>query len=117
MIQQVFVVYDDRCGFCCSCARWLEAQPKAVHVECVARGNPRMAELFPDLPTPPKADLTVVDDHGGVYYGDNAWLMAMWSLQDWRVWSFLLAWPTLRPVARFAFELISAGRHGLYPLL
>ncbi|GDX79193.1 hypothetical protein LBMAG42_10040 [Deltaproteobacteria bacterium] len=113
MIRQICVVYDDRCGFCCQCARWLAAQPKLVHVECIAQSDPRIGELQRDLPALPRAELTVLDDQGGVYFGDSAWLMAMWSLQAWRPWSERFATPTLRPLARQAFGLISASRHGI----
>lgn len=113
MIRQLWVLYDADCGFCCNCARWLAAQPHAVAVQLLPQGDPRLAELFPGLPPPPRAELTVVDDRGGVYFGDNAWLMAMWALRDWRPWSIRFATPTLRPMARQAFELISASRHGI----
>lgn len=110
MIQGIVVLYDERCGFCCRCARWLSTQPQLVHVQCVARGNSRVDDNFPGLPERSRAELTVVDDHRGLYMGDDAWLMVMWALADWRLWSHRLARPSLRPFARTLFSLVSALR-------
>ncbi len=76
MISVLYVLYDDECGFCCACARWLIAQPKRVNVECAPRSHLPDHDPFPGLRSRP-GQLTVVDDHGGVYEGDSAWLMAM----------------------------------------
>lgn len=121
MIRRVFVLYDAECGFCCACARWLATQPHLVEVVALARNDPRIRELFPGLPPAIRPDikvpdLTVVDDQGGVYLGDSAWLVAMWALAEWRPWSHRFATPTLRPLAREAFALISSGRHGINAL-
>ena len=113
MIQAITVLYDERCGFCCRCAAWLRSQPHAIHLECIARGHPDIDDLFPGLPPRSRAELTVVDDLGGVYLGDHAWLLAMWALHDWRPWSFRLARPLLRPFAQFAVSLVSEARHVL----
>ncbi len=111
MIHHLTVLYDERCGFCCRCAAWLGRQPRLIHLECIARGHPSVEHRFPGLPARSRAELTVVDDQGGVYLGDDAWLMAMWALFDWRLWSFRLASPSLRPFARLAFSLVGLLRH------
>jgi predicted DCC family thiol-disulfide oxidoreductase YuxK len=116
VIQGITVLYDERCGFCCRSARWLSTQPRLMHLECIARGHPAVYDLFPGLPPRSRAELTVVDDEGGVYVGDDAWLVTMWALLDWRLWSYRLARPALRPFAHVIFSLLSVLRHGVNAL-
>lgn len=117
MLTKLFVLYDADCGFCTRCARWLAGQRRHIRLECLPNGSPYLAELFPTLRALPKAELTVIDDQGGVYYGTNAWLMALWALEEYRPWAARLASPALRPFAREAFELVSTNRRGISALL
>lgn len=110
MIRGIYVLYDDECGFCSRCAAWLRAQPSHVWVVCLPRSSERIPKLFPGLRELPRAELTVIDDQGGVYLGSNAWIVSLWALRDWRAWSARLASPTLRPMARDIFELVSHNR-------
>ena len=116
MISKLYVLYDAECGFCTRCALWLSAQRRHVRLECLPHDSTWLAELFPGLRKLPKAELTVVDDEGGVYYGTNAWLMSLWALDEYRAWSVRLSSPTLRPFAREAFELVSSNRRNLSAL-
>lgn len=117
MIRKLTVLYDADCGFCVRCARWLLGQRRHVRLECLPHGSPTVAVLFPGLRALPKAELTVIDDQGGVYYGANAWILALWALEDWRAWAKRLASPTLRPFAREVFELVSVNRGAISGLL
>ncbi len=116
MIQGIPLLYDERGGFCCRSARWLSTQLRLIHLECIARGHPLVNVHFPGLPPRSRAELTVVDDEGGVYFGDDAWLVTLWALMDWRLWSHRLARPSLRPFAHAAFALLSILRHGVNAL-
>ncbi|MFZ5475440.1 MAG: thiol-disulfide oxidoreductase DCC family protein [Myxococcota bacterium] len=117
MIAKLTVLYDAECGFCCRCAKWLLTQRRHVRIECLPNGSPYVQELFPGLRKLPKAELTVIDDQGGVYLGANAWLMSLWALTEYRTWARRLASPTLKPMAREAFELVSSNRRSLSTLL
>lgn len=117
MIRKLTVIYDGECGFCVRCARWLMAQRRHVRMECIPHGSPYLAELFPGLRPPPKAELTVIDDQGGVYYNANAWLMSLWALESYRPLANRMATPALRPFARDLFELVSANRSLVTSLL
>lgn len=110
MIKKLTVLYDADCGFCTRCARWLLSQRRHVRLECLPHGSPYLQEVFPGLRALPKAELTVIDDEGGVYYGGNAWLMSLWALEEYRPWAKRLATPALRPFAREAFEVVSSNR-------
>ena len=110
MIQRITVLYDDQCGFCCRCARWMQQQRARIWLEVMPQG-PQVQARFPGLRQLQKSELTVIDDRGGVYYGDNAWILCLWALADWSAWAHRLARPALRPMAREAFELVSHNRH------
>jgi predicted DCC family thiol-disulfide oxidoreductase YuxK len=117
MITQLYVIYDDHCGFCSQCAVWLTNQPKHVAIRMVPHTQAFELGLFPGLRKLPAAELVVIDDRGGVYYGDNAWLMTLWALRQWRPWSTRFATPTLKPMARNLFEMVSTSRHSISWLL
>ncbi|MDP2315059.1 MAG: DCC1-like thiol-disulfide oxidoreductase family protein [Pseudomonadota bacterium] len=116
MLTKLFVLYDADCGFCTRCARWLAGQRRHLRLECLPNGSPYIGELFPGLRALPKAELTVIDDQGGVYRGTSAWLMCLWALEEYRPWAARLATPALRPFAREAFELVSTNRRGISAL-
>ena len=110
-MRRIFVLYDAACGFCVRCAEWLALQPQLVAIECLAQDSAQVTARFPTLRALPKAELTVIDDEGGVYRGSKAWLMCLWALAEWRRWSYRLARPAVMPFARQAFELVSSNRH------
>lgn len=116
-IQRLTVLYDADCGFCCRCASWMQAQPAHVWIYVIPQGSDEVKERFPALRQLPKAELTVIDDQGGVYYGDSAWILCLWALREWRPWSYRMASPGLRPLARESFELVSHNRHLMNSML
>jgi predicted DCC family thiol-disulfide oxidoreductase YuxK len=113
-VKRLTVLYDARCGFCVHCRRWLERQRALVELEFVPAGSETALRRFPDLREPdPPEDLVVVDDEGGVYRGEDAFILCLYALEDYREWSFRLSGPGLRPLARVAFEWLSRNRRGL----
>ncbi|WP_051256601.1 thiol-disulfide oxidoreductase DCC family protein [Cystobacter fuscus] len=113
-MRALCVLYDETCGFCVSCARWLEAQSTWVALECLASGGEEAARRFPELRrSGGREELLVVDDEGGVYRDTQAWLMVLWALEDYREWALRLSSPALMPLARNAFELLSSNRRRL----
>lgn len=117
MIKRIYVIYDDHCGFCSRCAIWLRQQPQLTEIVMVAHTEAWCWGRFAGLKRLPEAELTVIDDGGGIYYGDNAWLMTIWALRAWRPWAARFASPELKPMARTFFELLSSSRHTLSWLL
>jgi predicted DCC family thiol-disulfide oxidoreductase YuxK len=113
-MRALSVLYDETCGFCVSCARWLGAQHTLVELECLPAGGEAAARRFPELRrSATKEELVVVDDEGGVYRDTHAWLMVLWALEDYRPWAQRLSRPALMPLARNAFELLSSNRRKL----
>ncbi|HYE98634.1 MAG TPA: DCC1-like thiol-disulfide oxidoreductase family protein [Planctomycetota bacterium] len=110
-MNKLTVLYDAGCGFCVKCRWWLEMQPKLLPLEMMPAGGPDARARFPELDAPGfKDELVAIDDQGGVYRGTDAWLMCLWALEDYREWAERLASPALRPLARGAFAVLSAGR-------
>lgn len=113
-MRTLCVLYDGTCGFCVSCAWWLRAQRTLVGLECLQAGSEEAARRFPELCRPAgREELVVVDDEGGVYRDTHAWLMVLWALEDYRDWALRLSRPSLMPLARNAFELLSNNRRRL----
>jgi predicted DCC family thiol-disulfide oxidoreductase YuxK len=87
------------------------AQPAHLAIEFVAAGSEVARRMFPQLrhsamPT----QLVVVDDRGGVYYGDAAWIICLFALTEYRSWSYRLARPALRHLVSRAWEMFSSNR-------
>ena len=108
------MLYDGTCAFCVRCAHWLQQQRMIIPLECLPSGGEAAARRFPELPLAgAPEELRVVDDEGGVYRDTHAWLMALWALEDYREWALRLSHPSLLPLARNAFELLSSNRKKL----
>jgi predicted DCC family thiol-disulfide oxidoreductase YuxK len=113
-VTRLTILYDARCGFCVHCRRWLERQRALVELEFVPAGSDAARRRFPGLgETDPPEDFVVVDDEGGVYREGDAFILCLYALEEYREWSFRLAGPRLRPLARVAFEWLSRNRRGL----
>lgn len=116
MIHRLFVVYDSRCGVCSRLRHWMLQQPAYVHVDFVPAHSERARRLFPLLDHG-SSELMVVTDAGEVYVDDAAWLMCLWSLREYRSWSYRFARGPLRPFARAAWDFLSANRQTLAQML
>jgi predicted DCC family thiol-disulfide oxidoreductase YuxK len=117
-MNELFVLYDSRCGVCSRLRRWMLEQPAYVPIEFIAAGSPRARQLFPELPhSDEPAELVVITDEGEVFTGDAAWITCLYALVDFRDWSFRLARPSLRHFARAAWEVLSKNRNRLSHML
>jgi predicted DCC family thiol-disulfide oxidoreductase YuxK len=95
-MTQLSVGYDARCGLCTAVAAWIGRQAQLVPVVCHA--------------SPHAGEVVVTADTGEVWRGDDAWLVILWALADYRHWSYRLAMPALRPTARTFFATVSKYR-------
>jgi predicted DCC family thiol-disulfide oxidoreductase YuxK len=107
VIQTLTVIYDPRCGLCTRIKDWLARQPAYVALRLLAAGS---IEALAQFPTIPAGELAVVSDSGQVWRGDNAWIICLWALCEYRQWATRLASPMLRPLARQAFAAVSQHR-------
>ena len=89
--------FDAKCGLCAAICGWIARQPQLVPLQCVPK-------------TEGTDDLEVTADTGEVWSGDDAWLMVLWALTEYRHWSYRLASPTLKPTARAMFATLSKYR-------
>src|SRR5690349_383297 len=110
MIEALWVLYDETCGFCCLCADWLRSQDKLLPLSCLPRGGETSKRVFAGLPWGAD-ELVVIDSAGGVYRGSEAFVMALWALDDYRPWAHRAAKEPLRSRARSLFHWLSSRRH------
>src|SRR5258706_16055266 len=108
-MKKLTVLYDYNCGLCQRARRWLEVQPKFLALEFIPAGSDHARFRFPALPNAVD-ELVVVNEAGGVYRGDRAWIMCLYALAEYREGALRLATPKLLPLARSAFQLISENR-------
>ena len=113
-MKTLYVLYDSRCGLCTEVRDWLREQPAHVELSLLASNSEYARRRFPDLPS---EELAVVSDDGRVWLGDNAFIVCLWALQEYRHWARRLASPIVRPMARQAFEAVSNNRKGVSSLL
>ena len=117
-MNTLYVLYDSKCRLCMECAGWLASQPKYLQLLFIPRSSAEVERRFSGLKLGENQDdLVVVSDEGGVYRGASAWIMCLYALENYRDWSYRLARPSLMPMARKVFGLLSRGRHNLSYLL
>src|SRR3954453_1450910 len=117
-MRRLYVLYDSRCGVCSRLKAWMLAQPVYFALDFIPAGSSRARELFPELRHEDEPEeLVVVSDQGEVYTGDGAWIICLYALVDYRPWSYRLATPALRKLARGAWEVLSKNRKGVSRVL
>lgn len=110
-MSQLTVLYDERCNLCCRIREWMLLQPKYVQLYFVAANSAEALALFPQLDHERTLrELHVITDAGEVYRDAKAWLMCLWALREYRLWSLRLATPELMPLARRAIARVSSNR-------
>lgn len=116
-MQRLTILFDPSCNFCRRCVEWLREQPAHLELEFLPGDSDLASSRFPELdPTRLKTELTVVDDMGGVYLGDDAYLICLYALQEYRGWSIRLSSPINRPFVRTALGAVTRHRHTLSEL-
>lgn len=116
-MKRLTILHDTGCAFCRRCVAWLKTQPKYLELEFLAVDSPLVANRYPGLKTELlKKELTVVDDEGGVYYAENAYVICLYALRTYREWSVRLSNPAARPLVRRAMHAVTEHRHALSEL-
>ncbi|MBI1760459.1 MAG: DUF393 domain-containing protein [Acidobacteria bacterium] len=110
-MRQLTVLYDERCNLCCRIREWLLRQPKYVQLDFVAANSAEARARFPQLDHERSLrELHVITSAGEVYRDAKVWLMCLWALREYRLWSLRLATPELMPLARRAIARVSSKR-------
>lgn len=117
-MKQLTVLYDPTCGLCVRCRQWLAKQPALIPMRFVPQGSAQQEKLYPGFITLTDdqgraEELVVIDDAGGVYRNDKAWVMCFYALREYRALSMRLARPGMSGLARRAYHLIAANRRAL----
>lgn len=113
-VTRVAVIYDAECGLCTRTKNWMLGQTPQVGLEFVAVGSAEARQRFPQLP---QGELAVVANTGEVWFGNRAWIVCLWALQDYRALALRLTSPLLLTLAREAFAIVSKNRFALSNLL
>jgi predicted DCC family thiol-disulfide oxidoreductase YuxK len=110
-MKKLYILYDGDCGLCAGLSRWINVQPKFIDCEPLAAGSPRAAALFPTFASAGRPEeLTVVSDEGAVYKNNEAWIMCLYALIEYRGWAMKLSRPPFLGLARQAYRLLSRNR-------
>ena len=113
-MKRLYVLFDQECGLCLACGRWLARQEAFIELAFIPLQSPDIPRRFPGLREWPGLDLreklVVVSDEGAVYQGQYAWIMCLFALRDYREWAQRLADPALLPFAKQVCELVSRNR-------
>lgn len=104
----VLVLYDETCGLCVRCRRWLEGQPTWVAVEFLPAGSEQAARLAGHLPL--GDELVVLGSDGSAWVGDAAFLVCLWATKQHRRWAERLSRGSGARLARVAIAGLSSGR-------
>lgn len=113
-MKTLYVLYDPKCALCQRLKDWLLVQRSWMGLSLVPAGSEKARRMFPTLQEVASTnDLVVVSDEGQVYLNNNAWIMALYALVDYRDWARRLAHPALLPLVRQAFATISRNRYAI----
>ena len=113
-MNHLTVYFDGECSLCCRIRAWLTSEPQIVRLRFIdRRSEPGRVLLDGSGLVVGPDDLVVVSDDGQIWVGDDAWLMVLYALDDFRSWSYRLAAPEHRPLLRRMIGLLSRHRIGL----
>jgi|SRR5579864_98727 predicted DCC family thiol-disulfide oxidoreductase YuxK len=111
-MQKLYVLYDPKCELCCRLKNWILVQRSWIGIALVEQGSEKARRLFPELDQiAGREDLAVISDEGSVYLNNNAWIMVLYAMIEYRDWASRLTHPLLMPLARQAFAALSKNRH------
>lgn len=111
-MEKLYVLYDPTCELCCRLKNWILVQRSWIGIAVVEQGSEKAKRLFPELDQiAGKEDLVVISDEGAVYLNNNAWIMVLFAMVEYRDWASRLTHPLLMPLARQAFAALSNNRH------
>lgn len=113
-MKQLYVLYDSKCALCQRLKDWLLVQRSWMGLCLIPAGSDKAQRMFPTLKQMASAnDLVVVSDEGQIYLNNNAWIMALYALVEYREWARRFSHPMLLPLVRQAFATISRNRYAI----
>lgn len=122
--RSLTVVYDDACQLCLRCRAWLENARQLVPIEFVPASDlAAVRQLGLDPAVLPIGDELVVvgrtsaNEPELIWIGPDAFITCLWALADHRQLAGRLQRPSMRPVAKRAFQALSLGRGSISNVL
>ena len=113
-MKKLYVLYDPKCALCQRLKEWLQVQRSYIELCLIPAGSDEAQRMFPTLKQIASAnDLVVVSDEGQIYLNNNAWIMTLYALTEYREWACRLSHPMLLPLVRQAFATISRNRYSI----
>jgi predicted DCC family thiol-disulfide oxidoreductase YuxK len=111
-MKRLTILYDASCPICVRCRDWLATQPAFVELELLPSASSEAVRRYGEVPWL-GAELVVVSDEGAVWVGAAAFLVALWSLEDYREWSYRLSGDSFSKMAERFFVALSHKRKWL----
>jgi predicted DCC family thiol-disulfide oxidoreductase YuxK len=108
-MKRLTVLYDAACPLCVRCRAWMEQQVSFVELEFLASASAAAVERYGEVPWL-GSELVVVSDHGEVWVGPAAFIVALWALEDYREWSYRLSGDSFSKMAERFFYALSHRR-------
>lgn len=115
-VARLTVLYDATCALCVRCRDFLAESASFVPLELLACQSREARERYGAVPWLGE-ELVVVSDEGDVWAGPAAFLVCLWALRAWRLWSYALSGPELAPLAHRFFAAISSRRRRIAAML
>ncbi len=116
-MRTLTVLYDGECGLCGAVKRALSAEPAHVPLEFLDARRPDTARRFPGAVPTGALELVAIDDAGGIYEDEDAYLMVLWAVKRYRALALRLANPVLKPLAKRFFSALSGSRGAVSRIL
>jgi predicted DCC family thiol-disulfide oxidoreductase YuxK len=113
-VTGISILYDGDCGLCTRTKQWIMQQTPLVKIEMIDAGSAEAKSRFFGLR---QGELAVIGNTGEVWLGNQAWLVCLWALRDYRALSLRLKSPLLLSLARQAFDVVSRNRSALSEFL
>ena len=115
-MNTLYVYFDAHCPFCLRCRDWLAREPAYVRLRLVAADSPEAWDRLGAVPGMGD-QLVVADERGRFWVGAAAFIVCLWALRRTRSLALTLSHPWLAPLARVAFDALSAHRGWLSALI
>jgi predicted DCC family thiol-disulfide oxidoreductase YuxK len=108
-MKRLTVLYDAACPLCVRCREWMSSQASFVELEFLPAQSLTAIQRYGEVPWL-GSELVVVSDHGEVWVGPAAFIVALWALEDYREWSYRLSGDSFSKMAERFFLALSHRR-------
>ncbi|MEM8955359.1 MAG: DCC1-like thiol-disulfide oxidoreductase family protein [Verrucomicrobiota bacterium] len=116
--DELYVFYDQHCGLCQSCRKWLTLQRTWFPLHFIPWDSTSAKSLCPNLSSfEPWKEIVVMTNDQRIYCGAASWVMCLYATVKFRPLALKLAHPTLLPFAKQICHLVSRNRYRLSKLL